>query len=207
MTVLSATVDRKDFVKTTVAATATIGVLGLAAAPPPALATGRATLEQSYERYAPRIKAGGEFYQGDFKQMVAKADWEGIKVATGNVPPRKKEDLSVRSRKKVVKGTDMLSCATSIILSLCLLLLLLIELESGRWCSRPRPQGRRVLRRSSSRCRLVYSIAYLSFWKAVPFLFITDSFVCLRLRGDATQLISMRVPFPVKIPSRPKQRK
>lgn len=176
MTVLSATVDRKDFVKTTVAATATIGVLGLAA-PPPALATGRATLEQSYERYAPRIKAGGEFYQGDFKQMVAKADWEGIKVATGNVPPRKKEDLSVRSRKKVVKGTDMLSCATSIILSLCLLLLLLIELESGRWCSRPRPQGRRVLRRSSSRCRLVYSIAYLLFWKPCHFCFsLTPSF-------------------------------
>ena len=109
MTVLSATVDRKYFVKTTVAAaatTTTIGVLGLAA-PPPALATGRATLDQSYERYAPRIKAGGEFYQGDFKQMVAKADWEGIKVATGNVPPRKKEDLSVRSTAIVVMGSDM----------------------------------------------------------------------------------------------------
>ena len=90
VTSLDATVDRKDFVKTM--SVATVGVLGLGE---PAFATGRATLEQSYERYAPRIKAGGAFYQGDFKGMVARGDWEAIKGATGNVPERQKEDLSV----------------------------------------------------------------------------------------------------------------
>lgn len=90
-----ANVGRMDFVKTlsVTSAAAAVGLLGFHE---PALATGRATLEQSYERYAPRIKAGGEFYQGDFKQLVAKGDWIGIKEALGGVPPRKKEDLSVR---------------------------------------------------------------------------------------------------------------
>lgn len=85
------TVNRNDFLKT-----ASIAAVGLLSFQEPVFATGRATLEQSYERYAPRIKAGGDFYQGDFKQMVAKADWAGIKEATGGVPPRQKEDLSVR---------------------------------------------------------------------------------------------------------------
>ena len=90
-------VDRKDFVKTLAG---TVGILGFqfGGLVEPAFATGRATLEQSYERYAPRIRAGGAFYQGDFKQMVAKADWAAIKTATGGVPARKKEDLSVSTR-------------------------------------------------------------------------------------------------------------
>ena len=91
---LDAAVDRKDFIKTASAAATVVGLVGLGGEP--AFATGRATLEQSYERYAPRIVAGGAFYQGDLKQMVASADWEGIKAATGNVPARQKEDLSVR---------------------------------------------------------------------------------------------------------------
>ena len=89
-TALDDSVDRRDFVKA--ASIASFGIVGIVE---PAFATGRATLDQSYERYAPRIKAGGEFYQGDFKQMVAKGDWAAIKLATGGVPPRKKEDLSV----------------------------------------------------------------------------------------------------------------
>ena len=84
------TVNRKDFFKA--ASLVTIGLLGVVE---PAFATGRATLEQTYERYAPRIRAGGEFYQGEFKQMIAKGDFKAIKEATEGVPPRKKGDLQV----------------------------------------------------------------------------------------------------------------
>lgn len=62
--------------------------------PEPAVARGRATLEKSYERYAPRIIAGGEFYGGDLRQLVSKNDWAGIKNALQEPPDRKKEDLA-----------------------------------------------------------------------------------------------------------------
>ena len=84
-------VGRRMFVDTLSVITTT---LAISLVGEPAFATGRATLEQSYERYVPRIKAGGEFYQGEFKTMVAKGDWAAIKSATGGVPPRKKEDLT-----------------------------------------------------------------------------------------------------------------
>lgn len=84
--------SRKEFFKQvvgTVAAGAT-GLLNIE----PASARGRATLEQSYERYVPRIKAGGDFYGTDFRKLVERADWAGIKNALQDVPERKKEDLS-----------------------------------------------------------------------------------------------------------------
>ena len=59
----------------------------------PASARGRATLERSYERYSPRIRAGGTFYGTDLRQLVAKSDWAGIKNALQEPPERKKEDL------------------------------------------------------------------------------------------------------------------
>jgi hypothetical protein len=59
----------------------------------PAVARGRATLERSYERYAPRIRAGGTFYNTDLKQLVGKNDWEGVKNALQEPPERRKEDL------------------------------------------------------------------------------------------------------------------
>jgi hypothetical protein len=62
--------------------------------PQSALARGRATLEQSYERYVPRIKAGGEFYGKELKSLVGASDWTGIKKALADVPDRTKEDLS-----------------------------------------------------------------------------------------------------------------
>jgi hypothetical protein len=60
----------------------------------PAAARGRATLEQSYDRYVPRITAGGEFYGSDFRKLVERSDWAGIKNALQDVPERKREDLS-----------------------------------------------------------------------------------------------------------------
>ena len=47
-------------------------------------ARGRATLEQAYDRYTPRIEAGGEFYAKDLKRAIEKADWAAIKVCTYN---------------------------------------------------------------------------------------------------------------------------
>ena len=73
-------------------AAASLALVGLIA-PPPANARGRATLEQSYERYSPRIRAGGTFYATDLKKLVASADFEGVKLALAEPPSRQKSDL------------------------------------------------------------------------------------------------------------------
>ena len=71
---------------------ASLALVGLIA-PPPANARGRATLEQSYERYSPRIRAGGTFYATDLKKLVASGDFEGVKLALAEPPSRQKSDL------------------------------------------------------------------------------------------------------------------
>lgn len=58
----------------------------------PALARGRATLEQAYERYSSRIIGGGTFYKTKLKAMIAKEDWAGIKVALQEPPKKTKAD-------------------------------------------------------------------------------------------------------------------
>ena len=60
--------------------------------PGEAEARGRATLEQAYDRYTPRIKAGGEFYKGDLKGILSKGDWAALRDATAEPPKRTKED-------------------------------------------------------------------------------------------------------------------
>eukprot|EP00542_Grammatophora_oceanica_P010299 CAMPEP_0194029710 /NCGR_PEP_ID=MMETSP0009_2-20130614/3374_1 /TAXON_ID=210454 /ORGANISM="Grammatophora oceanica, Strain CCMP 410" /LENGTH=188 /DNA_ID=CAMNT_0038669461 /DNA_START=8 /DNA_END=571 /DNA_ORIENTATION=+ len=70
------------------------GVSLVANAPEPCGARGRATLDQSYDRYTPRIVAGGSFYSDEFKRMVGSADWKGLKQATSEPPPKSKEDRS-----------------------------------------------------------------------------------------------------------------
>lgn len=62
--------------------------------PQPALARGRATLEFSYDRYTPRIIAGGEFYSKDLKNIIGKNDWSALKAATSDPPKKSKEDRS-----------------------------------------------------------------------------------------------------------------
>ncbi len=86
-----ASTSRQDFLKQSFSLVGSTAVLLSSA---PAQARGRATLEQSYERYAPRIKAGGEFYKSDLKKLVASGDFEGLKNALAEPPKRKKEDLS-----------------------------------------------------------------------------------------------------------------
>lgn len=83
--------SRKDFAKALVAGGLAISA---ATAAEPAVARGRATLEQSYQRYAPRIRAGGLFYASDLKQLVGKNDWQGIKSALAEPPSRSKSDLN-----------------------------------------------------------------------------------------------------------------
>jgi len=94
--------SRSDFLKTAavgVAATTSLATTTLLQQPEAAQARGRATLEQSYDRYAPRIKAGGIFYSTDLKKLIAGADFAGIKNALQEPPKRSKEDL-----KKVDSG-------------------------------------------------------------------------------------------------------
>jgi hypothetical protein len=60
-----------------------------------AVARGRATLELAYERYSPRISAGGKFYANDLRELISKNDWKGIKAATSDPPPnRDRSDLT-----------------------------------------------------------------------------------------------------------------
>jgi hypothetical protein len=86
------TSSRKEFLQAS-------SILGFTAAvniltQEPAFARGRATLEKSYQRYAPRITAGGVFYGDDLRKLVEKSDWTGIKNALQEPPERKKEDLN-----------------------------------------------------------------------------------------------------------------
>ena len=83
--------SRSDFLSNVaiLAGVSTISVLSLSS---PAEARGRATLQQAYDRYTPRIIAGGEFYVSDFRTMIEKNDWAGLKAATSDPPKKSKED-------------------------------------------------------------------------------------------------------------------
>lgn len=58
----------------------------------PASARGRATLESSYERYSPRISAGGTFFATSLRKAIEKNDWASIKLATQEPPKKSKSD-------------------------------------------------------------------------------------------------------------------
>ena len=62
--------------------------------PSPSFARGRATLEAAYDRYTPRIVAGGQFYAQDFKKMIEKNDFKAIIAATAEPPKKSKADRS-----------------------------------------------------------------------------------------------------------------
>lgn len=84
--------SRDDFLRASSSAVAAAWLTGTLLLPAPALARGRATLEYSYDRYVPRILAGEQFYGSDFRKLVEKSDWAGIKVALQEPPSRTKED-------------------------------------------------------------------------------------------------------------------
>ena len=87
---------RSEFLNTAfvVSVAGSISGAALFSAPLPAVARGRATLEQQYERYAPRIRAGGTFYATDLKKLVATADFAGVTLALAEPPSRQKADLT-----------------------------------------------------------------------------------------------------------------
>jgi hypothetical protein len=103
----AASSSRKEFLQAS-------SILGFTAAvnllvPEPAFAKGRATLEKSFRRYAPRVVAGGVFYGDELRTLVEKNDWEGIKSALSDPPERSKEDLNkpdagVAARAKAAGG-------------------------------------------------------------------------------------------------------
>jgi hypothetical protein len=51
-------------------------------------------LDTAYERYVPRILAGTQYYTGEFRTLVAKSDWQGLKLATQEPPKKTKADLT-----------------------------------------------------------------------------------------------------------------
>jgi phytoene dehydrogenase-like protein len=92
-----------------------------------AQARGRATLEQSFERYAPRIRAGGAFYATDLRKLIESNDFAGIRDALAEPPQRTRDDLqksdggvAERARKsggfsdaRVLVAADLLASAFS----------------------------------------------------------------------------------------------
>ena len=63
--------------------------------PQVAAARGRATLEQAYDRYVPRIIDGGAFYKKELYGAVAKGDWKAIELATQEPPKKSKADRAL----------------------------------------------------------------------------------------------------------------
>jgi len=83
--------SRADFLRKSssiVAAAASLSLLPIDSA----LARGRATLEQAYERYSARIIGGGTFYKTKLKTLIAKDDWAGIQAALQEPPKKTKAD-------------------------------------------------------------------------------------------------------------------
>jgi len=88
-----AAIDRKNFIAAVASAVPAVGMgVALGGFPQRAFARGRATLDQAYDRYSPRITAGGEFFKRDLRALVEKSDWNGIKLALAEPPKKTKED-------------------------------------------------------------------------------------------------------------------
>lgn len=88
--------NRADVLSTISRAAATVaaGSAATVLTPSPSFARGRATLEAAYDRYTPRIVAGGHFYAQDFKKMIEKNDFKAIIAATAEPPKKSKADRS-----------------------------------------------------------------------------------------------------------------
>jgi hypothetical protein len=84
----SVSTSRAGFLRQSLAATAAVTTATFLFQEP-ALARGRATLEFAYDKYTPRILAGGSFYKSQLKSMIAGNDFTGIKSALAE-PPKKR---------------------------------------------------------------------------------------------------------------------
>ena len=88
------TTSRQEFLQNIGLVAPALAVTTLISAPDVVEARGRATLEQAYDRYAPRIIAGGEFYTKDLKAILGQGDFVALRDATAEPPKRTKEDKS-----------------------------------------------------------------------------------------------------------------
>jgi hypothetical protein len=86
--------SRKEFFQQAKAAASSMAVIAaITGTPEVASARGRATLEQAYRKYTPRILSGGAFYASEMKQFVAAANFAAIQNALREPPSRQKDDL------------------------------------------------------------------------------------------------------------------
>lgn len=85
-------IGRQDFFQC-VSSAATASML-LVAIPESAYARGRATFEQTYRKFVPRVVTGGEFYSTEMKKLISASDFSGIKNALQEPPARSKADLT-----------------------------------------------------------------------------------------------------------------
>ncbi|KAL7527190.1 hypothetical protein ACHAXR_001845 [Thalassiosira sp. AJA248-18] len=86
--------SRGDFLSTAAAA-AVVTSAAVVGPIQPAYARGRATLEQAYDRYSPRIIEGGSFYKGTLYGSIAKGDWKTLQAATAEPPKKTKADRAL----------------------------------------------------------------------------------------------------------------
>jgi hypothetical protein len=76
----STRITRHEFMDTLTRGVTDTVIASILLQPSISSARGRATLEQSYDRYAPRISAGGTFYKNELKKAIEKNDWAFLKV-------------------------------------------------------------------------------------------------------------------------------
>lgn len=91
-----AQITRGDFISTAAAAAAAITSAVIVSPIQPAYARGRATLDQAYDRYAPRIIDGGAFYKSQLYGAIAKGDWKAIESAIAEPPKKSKADRALQ---------------------------------------------------------------------------------------------------------------
>ena len=90
-------IKRNDFLtNTATAASALTTSLILTTPASPAIARGRASLENAYDRYVPRINEGGKFYKSQLYAALAKGDWKALSAATQEPPKKSKEDRTLQ---------------------------------------------------------------------------------------------------------------
>ena len=79
-------IARPDFIDILTRGIAGSTVTSILLSPSVSSARGRATLEQAYDRYVPRVIAGGEFYKNELKKAIDKNDWSSLKVGLYILP-------------------------------------------------------------------------------------------------------------------------
>ena len=90
-------IKRNDFLtNTATAASALTTSLILTTPASPAIARGRASLENAYDRYVPRNNEGGKFYKSQLYAALAKGDWKALSAATQEPPKKSKEDRTLQ---------------------------------------------------------------------------------------------------------------